>query len=315
MTIDPLVREKEVAWGSTATYLTLDIEEWYHANYQGVDYTRFYDSPTTLEEMVDRLIERCHEWKVQATCFVLASVAAKKPAIVRKLHAAGHEIASHGYSHRVVHAMIPEEFRAEMALSNDILEQITGEKVLGFRAPSFSVTKQCMAWYYEALEAVGLRYSSSVFPGQTFLYGVPGSPRYPHFPRIDGRNTSILEFPLPVVHLPGTEMGLYIRLFPAWFIRRFIRRENARGIPTVLYVHPREIDPDQPRLDLPLLTRLIHYWGIRGCEAKLGRVLGGLPGRFIPMRDSLLLADPKHNRDPHSDSGLGLRTGIVDRQL
>jgi polysaccharide deacetylase family protein (PEP-CTERM system associated) len=301
MTTNLPAGRKEVAREVTPTYLTFDIEEWYHANYEGVDHAQFSETPTTLEELVDRLIAGCEAWKVRTTCFILSSVAAKKPAIVRKLHAAGHEIASHGHSHRLVHTMTPDEFRAELVHSNDILEQITGEKVLGFRAPSFSVTRECRAWYYDALEAAGLRYSSSVFPGQTFLYGVPGSPRYPHYPRIDGRSTAILEFPLPLVQLPGADAGLYIRLFPAWFIRRFIRQKNARGIPTVIYVHPREIDPDQPRLDLPLFTRLIHYWGIRGCEAKLGRVIEAQPGRFMRMRDSLLEADPRWNHGPASE--------------
>jgi polysaccharide deacetylase family protein (PEP-CTERM system associated) len=252
-------------------FLTFDIEEWYHANYSAALLSAAA-TETKLESLVDRLIDLCAEHDVHTTCFVLGSIARAKPSVVKKLHAAGHEIASHGCHHELVHAMGPTRFAADLGVSCALLEDITGERIRGFRAPSFSVTREILPWYYAALESAGLIYSSSVFPGRTFLYGVPNFPACIHRPLISERPCAIVEFPLPVVRLAGQQLGLYIRLFPAWAIARRIARDNRHGRPVVLYVHPREIDPAQPRLPLRWPQSLIHYWGIRGCEAKL-RVL------------------------------------------
>ncbi len=264
-------------------FLTLDIEEWYHANYEGFDADRYAGAQTNLESLVDRLIDLFAEYGVKTTAFVLASVAERKPAIVRKLAAAGHEIASHGYGHELVYRMGPHRFLDDLGRASQVLGDITGEMPQGFRAPSFSVRRGMLSWFYDALELFRFAYSSSIFPGQTFLYGVPGFPAEPHQPEVDGRRWPLFEFPVPVVKLAGKQMGLYLRLFSAGMIRRRIERDNRAGRPVVLYVHPREIDPDQPRLPLPPLQRLIHYWGIRGSEQKLRRLLAA--GAFGRMRD------------------------------
>jgi polysaccharide deacetylase family protein (PEP-CTERM system associated) len=254
-------------------FLTLDIEEWFHANYSGLQPPARVGE-TDLESLVDRLIALCAERSVRTTCFVLGSVARAKPAIVRKLHAAGHEIASHGCGHQLVYAMSRERFAEDLRESLGILEGITNESVLGFRAPSFSVTREILPWYYDTLEEAGLRYSSSVFSGRTFLYGVPEFPDRIHRPIVAGRQRKIVEFPVPAVHWAGRQIGLHVRLFPAWAIVRRIAKDNSAGKPVVLYVHPREIDPDQPRLTLPFFSGLIHYWGVRSCEAKLRSIVG-----------------------------------------
>ncbi len=264
-------------------FLTLDIEEWYHANYDGFDAASYEGAETNLEPLVDRLIDLFAERGVKTTAFVLASVAERKPAVVKKLAAAGHEIASHGYGHELVYRMGPERFAADLDRASKILADLTGEMPAGFRAPSFSVRREMLGWFYDSLEQAGFAYSSSVFPGQTFLYGVPGFPLAPHRPEVDGKRRSLFEFPVPLVKLAGKQMGLYLRLFSAGMIRRRIERDNRAGRPVVLYVHPREIDPDQPRLPLPPLQRLIHYWGIRGSEQKLRRLLA--EGAFGRMGD------------------------------
>jgi polysaccharide deacetylase family protein (PEP-CTERM system associated) len=266
-------------------FLTFDIEEWYHANYEGVDEARYAGIPTNLAALVDRLIGICERHAARATCFVLGSVAREKPAIVRRLHDAGHEIASHGVAHQLVSRMSPEEFRADLALSRRILEDITGEAVAGYRAPSFSVRREMLGWYYDVLEESGIAYSSSVFPGQTFLYGVSDFPPRIHRPLVEGRVRGVVEFPLPRVNWFGRQMGLYFRFFSARAILRRMRRDARVARSTVLYLHPREIDPQQPRLDLPFPQSLIHYWGIRGCQRKLETVLAASPGRFARMRD------------------------------
>jgi peptidoglycan-N-acetylglucosamine deacetylase len=180
----------------------------------------------------------------------------------------------------LVYTLGAKKFAADLAASVDILQDLTGEKVLGYRAPSFSVTQEILSWFYPVLEEAGLQYSSSVFPGRTFLYGVPGFPARVHRPVIAGRECGILEFPLPLMRLFGLQMPLYIRLFPAWAIARRLARGNV-----VLYVHPREIDPNQPRLDLAFLQARIHYWGIRTCESKLRAVLAS--ASFGRLRDHL----------------------------
>lgn len=254
-------------------FLTLDIEEWYHVNYQGVDVRAERAKPSNLEALVDRLIELCAGSDIRTTCFVLGEVARQKPAVVRKLEAAGHEIASHGFGHDSVCAMTPDQFRTDVQVTSDALEQITGTKVLGYRAPSFSVHRETLPWYYEVLESLGIRYSSSVFPGKTFLYGLPEFPKEPHYPVVRGVTQRVLELPLPVVRMPGVDLGLYPRLWPAWWLRRKIRLENRAGRPAILYLHPREIDLDQPRLPLNGAVKIIHYWGIRSCESKLRGLL------------------------------------------
>jgi peptidoglycan-N-acetylglucosamine deacetylase len=270
-----------------ANLLTFDVEEWYHANYEGCGQTHYTGQPGVLEALVHRLLDLCARHDVKSTFFVLGSVAEVKPSIVRAVHAAGHEVASHGYGHQSVRSMTPAEFRADLKRSCEILESITGAKVTAYRAPSFSVTAETLGWFYEALEDAGIACSSSVFPGRTFLYGVPGFPERVHYPRVNGREVSVLEIPLPRVRVLGRDLGLYVRLFPAWFLRRRVRRDNRQGRSVTFYVHPREIDPDQPRLPLRWPVSLIHYWGIGGCERKLDALLAGLPGRFGRVRDLL----------------------------
>jgi len=277
--------------------LTFDVEEWYHANYEGLDPSSYAGQPTCLEALMDRLLDLCARHGVKSTFFVLGSVAEAKPSMVRAIHAAGHEVASHGYGHRSVGAMTPAEFRADLRRSCDVLEDVIGAKVVAYRAPSFSVTAETLGWFYAALEEAGILCSSSVFPGRTFLYGIAGFPEYVHYPLVEGRRVHVLEIPLPRVRILGRDLGLYVRLFPAWFLRRRIARDNRRGRPVTLYVHPREIDPDQPRLALRRPVALIHYWGIAGCERKLDGLMTSLPSRFGRVRDLL-------------PSGAGVHAGI-----
>lgn len=265
-------------------FLTVDVEEWYHVTYEGIDTEAPAAVPTNLDQLVRRLIDLLDRHGARSTFFVLGSVAAGRPAIPKAIAAAGHEVASHGMAHRSLKTMTGQEFASDLRQSCDILEQAVGEKVRGFRAPSFSVTRDAVEWFYPVLEEQGLSYSSSVFPGQTFHYGIPGFQAGPHHPVAAGRRSTVLEIPLPRLRLAGFDLGLWLRLLPAWCVRRRVDAENRAGRPAVLYVHPREIDPGQPRLPLPPFTSLIHYWGVGGCERKLDYLLrSGI--RFGLMRD------------------------------
>ena len=272
---------------SHSNFLTVDVEEYYHVNYAGCDPSVYAGERTNLPRLVDRLLEIFATARVRCTFFVLGVIGEKYPEVVRSIHAACHEVASHGCNHRGVREMSAAEFTSDVLRSCGILESLTGEKVSGFRAPSFSVDRETMPRFYGVLHACGLEYSSSVFPGRTFLYGVPGFPIYPHQPVFGGSPTRIVEFPITGFGFLGRRLPLYLRMLSAPALERKIHKENSNGRPAVLYVHPREIDPDQPRLPIPRWQALLHYWGIRGCEAKLCRLLNG-SARFCTMREYIV---------------------------
>lgn len=257
----------------TKNFLTFDIEEWFHANYDSIDPSQYDFQSTNLEANVDRLIEICDIFNVKSTCFILGDVAKEKPYIVKKLFDAGHEIASHGSSHKLIYPMKPDEFRADIQVSSDILEQIIGEKVVGFRAPSWSVKSDTLPWFYDILAHEGFLYSSSVYPAKNTLFGIPNFPDTPHYPS----SSNILEIPQSVMNLFGNRVGYagggYLRFFPAWLIKRVIREKNREEKSVFIYLHPREIDIHQPRLKLGVMDGYFHYQGIAGCEKKLSSLL------------------------------------------
>jgi polysaccharide deacetylase family protein (PEP-CTERM system associated) len=278
---------QSIATQGVPNFLTIDLEEWYRVNYEGAPTVGLTCPPGWMERVTDRLLHICAAYGCRSTFFVVGSVAEAYPQLVRRIAAAGHEVASHSYSHAPVSGMTPAAFEEDLRRSCGVLESLTGRPVLGFRAPSFSVTPEVLPWFYAALERRGLRYSSSVFPGRTFLYGIPGFPRRVHCPVVAGHRTTITEFPLTRVEIAGRALGLYLRLFPGFLLRRYIRAENAAGRPAMLYVHPREIDPAQPRLKLRWTQSAIHYFGVRGCEKKLREVLGTLPGPLQCISEAL----------------------------
>jgi polysaccharide deacetylase family protein (PEP-CTERM system associated) len=267
----------------TRNFLTFDIEEWFHANYDGVDLSKYDGQSSNLEANVDRLIDICAAHEVKSTCFILGDVAKSKPQVIKKLFAAGHEIASHGMGHCLIYPMNSDEFRADIHISSDVLEQITGQKVLGFRAPSWSVKSETLPWFYEILADEGFLYSSSVYPANHSLFGISDFPRMPHYPL----SQSVLEIPQSVMNFFGTSLGYagggFLRFFPAWLIKREIEKENKRGQPVFIYLHPREIDIHQPRLELQGFDKFFHYQGILGCEVKLTGLIQAFEGSFIRM--------------------------------
>ena len=272
-------------------FLTFDIEEWFHANFSGVDFKNYSGVSIDLEKNVDRLIDICAENGVLSTCFILGSVAESKPQIVKKLHRAGHEIASHGFDHELVYNMTREKFKDDLKRSCAVIEDTTGEKVLGFRAPCWSIKKENFSWYYPVLEEAGLKYSSSVYPAYTFLYGIPDFPKKALHPLVAGKETKILEIPAPVMNVLGKDFGFsggfYLRFLPGWLIKRVMQNCNQRGEPIFIYLHPREIDIKQPKLKLPLLEDFIYYWGINSCEKKLRQIIMSFRGSFITIKDFL----------------------------
>lgn len=264
-------------------FLTFDIEEWYHANYDGVNISDYNSIFTNLETNVDRLIEICNVYDVKSTCFILGDVAHEKPHIIKKLFDAGHEIASHGNSHKLIYPMTPAEFHTDLITSTDRLEQIIAHKVVGFRAPSWSVREDTLPWFYEILAQEGFLYSSSIYPAKSALFGIDNAPQEPHYPS----PYPILEIPQSVINLFGNHVGYsgggYLRFFPTWLIKHVIHKKNREGKSVFIYLHPREIDVEGPKLKLGLVDGYFHYQGIAGVEQKLAFLMSEFQKSFLRM--------------------------------
>jgi polysaccharide deacetylase family protein (PEP-CTERM system associated) len=230
--------------------------------------------PRRVEANIDWLLELFAENGVGATFFTLGWVAERHPAMLCRIAAAGHEIASHGYDHRRVDELAPKMFRSDICRTKGIIEDITALPVLGYRAPTFSIGAG-QEWAYEILAEEGYRYSSSVYPIRHDLYGAANAPRTP-FTVGCGR---FWEIPLTTRRLCGQNIpcagGGYFRLLPYWLSRLNLRHLNAAdGPPCVFYFHPWEIDPDQPRVQgISTRARFRHYTNLGAMPARLRRLI------------------------------------------
>ena len=239
------------------------------------------------EASTDRVLGLLDRHGARGTFFVLGWTAERHPDLVRRIAAAGHEIASHGYGHELIYRQTPEAFREDVRRSRALLEDISGRPVTGYRAPSYTIVARTR-WALPILAEEGYRYDSSIFPIRRLRYGMPGAPRWPH--RIPlGDSGSLAEFPLPTVrfgplNVPATG-GAYLRLWPLGFQTRALERFVKRDRPFVINVHPWELDPDQPRLPVSRRTRVTHYHNLERTETRLGRLLG--LARFRSQSDVL----------------------------
>ena len=230
--------------------------------------------PPRVEESTDRLLGLLADHDVRATFFTLGWVADRYPRLVHRVAEAGHEIASHGWWHRRITQCTEETFRREVVDSRRILEDTTGRRVLGHRAPSFSLVPGC-EWAFDVLIEAGYRYDSSIFPVHRGDYGYPGADPEPHFvTRSSGR---IFELPLATTTLAGWRVpaagGGYLRHFPYGLTQRAFREHDREGRPGMFYIHPWELDPEQPRLDVSWLARRRHYGGLERTLPRLRRLL------------------------------------------
>jgi polysaccharide deacetylase family protein (PEP-CTERM system associated) len=241
-------------------------------------------SPAQKVHYADRLVPSTHwlldrlaQYGAQATFFIVGEIAHHNAPLVRAIHGAGHEIASHGWDHQRVLAMSPAEFRRDIRQSKEALEDVIGEPIHGYRAPTFSVMQQT-AWALDVLAEEDLLYDSSIYPVRHDRYGVPAAPRAPF--RARGEQHSILELPPATLRLFGmnTPMGGggYFRLFPLFLTRWALRQARNTCSPPVatLYFHPWEFDPAQERLPLGRLSRFRTYVGITRSQARLVSLLG-----------------------------------------
>lgn len=258
--------------------MSVDVEDYFHvaALSEAISREDWDGMNARVDANTRRLLDLFDRSGTSATFFVLGWVAERHPALVREIFERGHEVACHGYSHKLVYEQTPEEFRAETRRSKTILEDLTGQAVEGYRAASYSITPQSL-WALDVLCEEGFVYDSSIFPVRHDLYGMPGAKRFPHLLRTpDG--AEIVEFPPSTARLLGQNLpaagGGYFRLYPYALSRWLMRRVNRTECqPTVFYLHPWEVDPDQPQVDVGWRSRFRHYNNLKKCEARLGYLL------------------------------------------
>ncbi len=261
-----------------ANALTIDVEDYFQVSAFApyIERKSWDRCECRVERNVDRILALLAERDIKATFFTLGWIAERYPALVRRIVAQGHELASHGYGHQRVTELDARAFRHDVTHAKALLEDIGGQPVLGYRAPSFSIGAANL-WALDVLEDAGYRYSSSIYPVRHDHYGMPDSPRFAH--RIRNR---LIEIPPTTVRLFSRNLpssgGGYFRLFPYAVSRWLLQSVNQRdGEPAIFYFHPWEIDPEQPRVPgIDIKTRFRHYVNLSRNEAKLCRLLDDL---------------------------------------
>jgi polysaccharide deacetylase family protein (PEP-CTERM system associated) len=253
--------------------LSVDVEDWFQvgAFERVIDKADWDRLPPRVERNTDAVLALFAEAGVKGTFFTLGWVAARYPALIRRIVDAGHELASHGWDHSRVFSMDAAVFRADLARARQALEDAGGQQVTGYRAPSFSIDART-PWAHAELAEAGYAYSSSVAPVHHDHYGWPEAPRFAFRPLAD---SGLVEIPVTTARIGGRNMatgGGFFRLFPSAFTNWAVRQVNREGWPAIFYFHPWEIDPDQPRVaEAPLKSKFRHY-------SRLGAMAGKLKG-------------------------------------
>jgi polysaccharide deacetylase family protein (PEP-CTERM system associated) len=273
--------------------MTIDVEDYFHVSvFDGVvPRHQWAGLESRVCRNTERLLHLFSEYEVQATFFVLGWVAERHPSLVQRIAAAGHEIASHGYGHRLVYDQTPRAFRDDVRRAKALLESASGAAVLGYRAPSYSITPRSL-WALDILIEEGYRYDSSIFPIRHDRYGIPLCPRHAYLLQRSGG--ALVEAPASTTRLGPMNLpiagGGYFRILPYEWTRWGISRVNRlEGKAAIFYMHPWEIDPQQPRLSASLLSRFRHYCNLEKTETRLKRLLTDF--RFGPMAAVLRSAD------------------------
>ena len=273
-----------------ANALTIDVEDYYQvaAFADIVDYEDWDRHESRVVKNTSRVLQIFSDAGVQATFFVLGWVAKRHPEIVRDIAAQGHEVACHGYSHQLIYRQSRDQFRRETAESKALLEDQAQCPVRGYRAASYSIIKESL-WALDILHECGFEYDSSIFPIRHDRYGIPDAEQQPHV-HTTPNGASIVEFPVTALDLHLAKLPLggggYFRLFPYWLTRAGLRWVNARtGSPFIFYLHPWEVDVDQPRLEGTWFSRFRHYNNLHRCEARLRSLLRDF--EFQPVQNAL----------------------------
>ncbi len=267
--------------------LSIDVEEYFQveALREVIPYCQWEELPPRINKNINHILDVLEAKKIKATFFCLGWVARKHPNIIKKIATAGHEVASHGWSHTPIFRLNPEEFRREIRKSKALLEDLAGKEIAGFRAPTYSITSQTI-WALQILAEEGYRYDSSIFPIYHDLYGFPEAPRFPFFLK----DIHLVEFPISTFTLGNLKIpisgGGYFRLFPykltRFLLQKFLQKEQK---PFIFYIHPWEFDPHQPRFKAPLKSRFRHYLNLSKTKKRFEKLLDDFS--FAPVKDVL----------------------------
>ncbi|MEL6447893.1 MAG: XrtA system polysaccharide deacetylase [Pseudomonadota bacterium] len=267
--------------------ISVDVEDYFHvaALSRVISPSDWDGIAPRVAANTQRLMDLFDERSVSATFFVLGWVAERFPGMVREITARGHELACHGMNHQLVYKQSRGEFRDETRRAKQVLEDAAGTRVLGYRAASYSITEASL-WALDELIDAGFEYDSSIFPVAHDIYGIPGAQRFIH-EREAPSGRRLVEFPPTTARLFGRNVpaagGGYFRLYPYWVTRALIRRVMAEGEPVMFYLHPWEVDPDQPRVKASLKSRFRHYNNLDKCLPRLRRLTSEF--RFATARD------------------------------
>ena len=268
--------------------LTFDVEEHFQVSaFESPMRRRHWDQfASRVERNTDKVLDLLGKRNLHATFFVLGWVAERHPDLIRRIARGGHEVASHGYAHELITTQTPAHFREDVRRAKRTLEDLIGEPILGYRAPSFTITSET-TWALPILVEEGHVYDSSVFPIFHDRYGLPGANPWCH--RLETDAGPLWEVPPSTVRIAGIQLpvagGGYFRLYPFRLLHWLLTRVEATGHPLVMYLHPWELDPEQPKMSGPLLSRFRHYVNLHKTEERLVRLLQG--SCFGPIREAI----------------------------
>ena len=277
---------------------SVDVEDYFHVeSFSDVVKRADWDSYSCRVEKNTRLLlDLSDELHLRGTFFILGWVAERYPGLVREIVSRGHEPACHSYWHRLIYKLTPEEFREDTLRAKDVIEQAAGMQVYGYRAPSYSVTSRSL-WALDILAEAGFRYDSSIFPIRHDVYGIPDAPRFPF--RVETRSGELVEYPMTTFRMMGQQNlpvggGGYLRIFPFWYTRMGFHKARAENLPLIVYIHPWELDPEQPRVPARLKSRLRHYTNLGKTRSRLTRLLQLGPFRTFEASGLAASAQPAH---------------------
>ncbi|MBU2863982.1 DUF3473 domain-containing protein [Reinekea forsetii] len=271
--------------------MSIDVEDYFHvaAFAKTVKPSQWDNMPSRVVNNTHRLLDIFERKGIKSTFFVLGWVAEREPELVKRIASQGHEIASHGYSHQLIYSQSQSVFREETYKSKAILEDIIQQPVLGYRAASYSITKKSL-WALDILSELGFTWDSSIFPIYHDNYGIPDTPTHPYQIKLKTGKT-LTEFPITTAHALGLSIpaagGGYFRQFPYFVFKKLFHMASNNGTsPKIFYLHPWELDPDQPRFEnASWFSRFRHYTNLDKCEARLERLIDDF--QFSTMSDSL----------------------------
>ncbi len=270
--------------------ISIDVEDYYQVSAfaKSIDYKDWDQKESRVEKNTYALLELFEETQVKCTFFVLGWVAERYPALIADIAKAGHEVASHGYSHQLIYKQTQEVFKQETIKSKAIIEDIVQYEIQGYRAASFSIIKESQ-WALDVLYEAGFRYDSSIFPVKHDRYGMPGVQGQPHKLNTPSGN-KLVEFPMTAKKMLGYQLpvsgGGYFRLYPYWFTKYALKSyAKEKQMPFMFYLHPWEIDPSQPKIDASWFSRFRHYNNLRKCKQRLTNLLSDF--EFTTVADVL----------------------------